>query len=205
MYQRSIISCSHYKRCFNAHGVTVAALFRLLLKAFFLEHSFWSILFGAFFLEHSFWSILFGAFFLEHSYWNILFKAFFLVHPEVKQRFCEVREKYIVTNVRHVQISELFNKIGDAFEYFKDNLGMKNMCKPLFNYMDMFQRSREFVYESRTRHSYMHQELDIRICIKNSTFVNASRTRHSYMHQELDIRICIKNSTFVYASRTQHS
>ena len=35
---RSIISCSHYKRCFNAHEVTIAALFHLLFKAFFLEH-----------------------------------------------------------------------------------------------------------------------------------------------------------------------
>ena len=35
---RSIILCSHYKRCFNAHEVTIAALF-----AFFLKHSLWSI------------------------------------------------------------------------------------------------------------------------------------------------------------------
>ena len=31
---RSILSCSHYKRCFNAHEVTVAALYHLLFSRF---------------------------------------------------------------------------------------------------------------------------------------------------------------------------
>ena len=49
-------------------------------------------------------------------------------------------------NPNTFQILELFNEIEDAFEYFKANLGMKNMCKYLFNYMDMFQRWPEFVF-----------------------------------------------------------
>ena len=60
--------------------------------------------------------------------------------------------------VGHVQILELFNEIEDVFEYFKANLGMKNMCKFLFNYMDMFQRSQEFVYASRTQNWQLHLE-----------------------------------------------
>ena len=35
---RSILSCSHYKRCYYAHEITTIAIFRMLMKQFFLKH-----------------------------------------------------------------------------------------------------------------------------------------------------------------------
>ena len=110
------MACTHYKRTFNAHEITVAALYRLFVREFFKEN------------------------------------------PEIEEQFLKIIATVEFIKEGHRSQLLFVNDIPDKLHFFRNKLLRRNLCKFIFNYIEMYERSQEFVFASRTQNWKLHLE-----------------------------------------------
>ena len=88
--------------------------------------------------------------------YRLFFKVFFIENPEIEQTFLQIIALKEITKEKHERRLKFLNDIWSKLCIFNEKLLKTNLCKFIVNYIEMYQRSQEFVFASRSQNGKLH-------------------------------------------------